>query len=234
MTETIPDNYKDCVYYPAEVSSGVGFRYQSKSFVGHFCIPDGDYADSAKLKDAFREAFFSSVVGNKGTQYFYDIYASWAVILVASICSILIAYLYLFVLRALGGVIIWITIALTFVILLAAGFYSYFVAKESYETDDPAYNYCEYGGYVAWGLAGLLVVTLCCCMGAIQLGIAVFKTTAQYIQKNMIIFTLPAAASILSLIWYVIWLSAAIFIFSVGTPEAREDYPYITEIKWSD
>jgi len=71
-------------------------------------------------------------------------------------------------------------------------------------------------------------------MGAIQLGIAVFKCTAEYIQKNMVIFALPAAASILSLIWYVIWISAAIFIFSVGTPTARENYPYITEIKWSD
>lgn len=81
------------------------------------------------MKDAFREAFFSSVVGNKGTQYFYDIYKSWAVILVASIVSILIAYAYLFVLRAIGGIIIWASIILTFIILIAAGFYSYFYAK---------------------------------------------------------------------------------------------------------
>jgi len=131
MTETRKENYKDCEYYPEEsdVISPEPFRYQSKSFVSHFCIPDGDYADSEKMKDAFREAFFSSVVGNKGTQYFYDIYKSWAVILVASIVSILIAYAYLFVLRAIGGIIIWASIILTFIILIAGGFYSYFYAK---------------------------------------------------------------------------------------------------------
>lgn len=40
------DYYKDCEYYPTKVSSGApAFRYSSKSFVGHFCIPDGEYAD---------------------------------------------------------------------------------------------------------------------------------------------------------------------------------------------
>jgi len=29
-----------------------------------------------------------------------------------------------------------------------------------------------------------------------------------------------------------VWLVGAMFIFSVGTPEPREDYPFITEVKW--
>lgn len=186
------------------------------------------------MKDAFREAFYTSVVGNKGTQYFYDIYKSWAVILVASIVSILIAYVYLFIMRKLGGMIIYLSILFSLILMLGGGFYSYFYAKYKYETDDPSYEYCEYAGYVCFGMAGILVLAVCCCLSAIQLGIAVFKTTAQYIACNMAVFALPAAAAVLSLIWYVIWISAAIFIFSVGTPTARENYPYITEIKWSE
>lgn len=35
-------------------------------------------------------------------------------------------------------------------------------------------------------------------------------------------------------VWYVLWLSAAVFIFSVGTPVSREGFPFITEMKWDD
>jgi len=49
----------------------------------------------------------------------------------------------------------------------------------------------------------------------------------------MEVFLLPALSSIVTGMWFVIWLSSAIFIFSVGTPTSRENYPYITEIKWS-
>jgi hypothetical protein len=40
-----------------------------------------------------------------------------------------LGYFYLFLLRLLGGVIIWISIAATFLILFGAGFYTYFYAR---------------------------------------------------------------------------------------------------------
>lgn len=129
------------------------------------------------MKEAFRDAFFNNVLGDKTTQYFYDIAKSWAVILVASICSVIIAYLYLFMIRFMGGVIIWISVAVSITVLVSAGIYSYMYARPQYKVDDPTYEYLAYAAYVCWGLAGLVVLALVCCMNAIQLGIAVFKTT---------------------------------------------------------
>lgn len=60
-----------------------------------------------------------------------------------------------------------------------------------------------------------------------------FKTTVQYIQSNMEVFLLPFASIILTGIWFLIWLTSAVCIFSVGTPEARTDFPFITNIVWS-
>ena len=34
-------------------------------------------------------------------------------------------------------------------------------------------------------------------------------------------------------VWILFWLFAAVYIFSIGTPAPRQDFPYITEIKWS-
>lgn len=36
------------------------------------------------------------------------------------------------------------------------------------------------------------------------------------------------------MIWFLIWLLAAIWIFSIGKPEPREKYPFVTEVKWED
>jgi len=126
------------------------------------------------MKDAFKDAFFNSVVGNKMTTYFYDIYKSWAVLLVASFVSVIIAYLYLFVVRKVGGHIIWCSIAISFITLTGAGLYGYFYARNKYDVSDPTYNYITYASYIVWGLAGCIFIALCCCVSAIQLAIAVF------------------------------------------------------------
>jgi choline transporter-like protein 2/4/5 len=202
--------------------------------LGHFCIPSNSYTNSTELKSSFKDAFFKSVVGDKGTTYFYDIYKSWAVILVASIVAVIIAYIYLIILRYMGGWIIYISIGLTFVVLSAAGLYSYFIARNKYEPEDPTYDYLAYAAYICWGLVGVLGIVLCCCLNALNLGIAVIETTTDFVRDNMHIFILPAISTLLTGMWFVVWLSSAIFIFSVGTPTSRENFPFITEIKWSD
>lgn len=229
-----PSLYQYCQYYPAGTGSGVPFRYGSQGFVGHFCLPSSNFTSSESMKTAFKDAFFNTVMGDKFTQYFYDIYKCWAVILVASICSVIIAYIYLFMIRFMGGVIIWVSFAISLLVLVGAGFYSYFGAMPQYDSEDPVKQYLEYGAYVAWGLACVLILSLLCCFNAIQLGIAVFKTTVQYVQCNMEIFFLPAASTLLTGIWLVLWLSGAVFIFSVGTPVSRDGFPYITEVKWDN
>jgi len=67
----------------------------------------------------------------------------------------------------------------------------------------------------------------------VKVGIAVFKTTAQYVQANMLVFILPGVSTILAALWFIFWLASAIFIFSVGTPAPREGFDFITEVKWN-
>jgi len=57
--------YSNCVQYVGRsgLNPGVAFRYNTKSILGNFCIPDGaDYMDSSTV-EAFKKAFFDSVYG---------------------------------------------------------------------------------------------------------------------------------------------------------------------------
>lgn len=190
-------HFSNCTYYPMAQSYagqtvlGAGFRYETISLLGSYCIPKGaDYVD-AKTYEAFKTSIFSSVYGNAAASYFHDIAATWSVLLIAAIVTVILSYLYLFVIRLVGGFIIVLAFLSAIIICAGGGFYSYFYARPTYDPANPVYNYLAYAAYVCWGLAGLIVFSIICCYDAIKIGIAVFKTTSQYVQNNMQIFALP-------------------------------------------
>lgn len=92
-------------------------------------MPSSNYTNVTAMKQVFQNAFFNNVLGNKLSVYFYDIYKCWLVILVASILSVVLAYLYLFLIRLMGGLIIWVSFGVTLAALISAGFYSFFYAR---------------------------------------------------------------------------------------------------------
>lgn len=130
-------------------------------------MPDGQYTGSDNMQKAFKEAFYNSVLGNKGSAYFYDIAATWKVLLIGGFATILITYLYLFLIRWTAGLIVYAAIIVTFLLLIGGFFYSYYVAREEYPQDDPTYDYITKASYVMLGLVGLLALTVCCCFNAL-------------------------------------------------------------------
>ena len=89
--------------------------------------------------------------------------------------------------------------------------------------------------YIFWGLSGLVLCSLCCCYSAVRLGIAVFKTTAQYIQANMHIFFLPFLANATAAIWFLLWAGSFLFLYSVGDPRPRDPpLNFVTTMSWTD
>lgn len=155
-------------------------------------------------------------------------------ILLGAVVSIIFGYIYLGIIRIFGGVIIYAIILITIAILTSAGFYTYFWARPQYDELNPTFKYLEYTSYVIWGITGAFALTILCCLNAIQVGIQVFKTTIRFVLSNMEIFIMPAIVSVLTMVWFLVWLLAAIYIFSVGTPEPREGYEFVTEVKWDD
>lgn len=230
--------YKDggCQHYPNRnsVSWGTPYRYDTKSTVGHFCVPDGaGYADdNPDTLQAFKDAFFNSVYGETAGQWAYNTSIAWPLLIISVVFAVVFGYLYLYVIRLLGGLIIWISFGIIVATEVGAGLYTYFYLRPQYETGNPTYDYLAYGSYALWGLAGVTVILLLCCYNAVKLGIAIFKCTAKYVQETMEIFLLPAWSTAVTTVWFGLWFGSAIFIFSVGTPTPRVGYEFITEVMW--
>ena len=95
-------------------------------------------------------------------------------------------------------------------------------------------DWLEYATYTVGGIAALFFLCVCCCCRAIKLGIAVYKTTAQYIASNLRIFLLPALSYLIAFIWLLCWIVSALYVYSVGEPYPRPEYEFLTDIKWED
>jgi hypothetical protein len=50
----------------------------------------------------------------------------------------------------------------------------------------------------------------------------------------MEVFLLPMLSCVLTLLWACFWLFAAVYIFSVGEPTARTDFPFITDVQYDN
>ena len=204
-----------------------------------FCVPTFDSAGESvsALSDTaiktFKRLFEDTVMQDKGTQYIADIAYSWKVILICSFTCIVLGYLYLLLIRLIGGLIVWLSIILIQISLIAGGVYVYLQA-DTYEPESDYRDYVKYAAYVIWGIAVLYLLCICCCWSAIRLGIAVYKTTANYVTSNLRIFFLPLGAYLTAGLWLAAWMVSALYVFSVGDPTPREGYEFITEVKWSD
>ena len=255
------DNYKGCTYqigsdffaewgldfdeYTKDIPGGVTdaiedaakypFRYGSLPLYT-YCMPDpsGAGAMAEEAIKMMRQLFQEVILQDKVTQYFADIAYSWKVIAICSGTALVLAYLYLFLIRLIGGILVWGTIILLQVSLLAGGYYVWKESEAEQYVESDYKDWLKYTAYGIWGVAGLYFLCVCCCYSAIRLGIAVYKTTAQYIASNLRIFLLPAIAYFFAMIWLSIWLVSAVFVFSIGEPAPRPGYEFITEMQWDE
>jgi hypothetical protein len=79
------------------IQYGLPFRYTSKKVVDHFCIPDGaDYVDN-KTVAQFKQAFYHSSYGAAAAQQVYDVSKSYHVILISAALTVVLGYIYLFI-----------------------------------------------------------------------------------------------------------------------------------------
>ena len=200
-----------------------------------FCVPDFSGSGLSAISDStiktFKKLFNDTVLEDKVTSYLADIANSWQVILIASITSILLGYIYLILIRWMGAFIIWLSIILLQLSLIGGGVYMYF-ESDTYDEDSDYRDWLKYAAYAIWGVAGLFLCCICCCWNSIRIGIAVYETTAEYVASNLRIFLLPLCAYIVCIIWFGGWLISAVFVFSVGEPKPREGYDFITEMQW--
>jgi nitrogen fixation-related uncharacterized protein len=93
--------------------------------------------------------------------------------------------------------------------------------------------YAQIGAFVSWGIGALYLCFMCCCFKQIALGASIMECASEFVSQNIRIIALPVIAYIISFAVLLFWIVTAVFIWSIGTPEYRDNSP-IANIKWDE
>jgi hypothetical protein len=120
--ETTAPSYKDCVYYMAAADLmakptdtmkatdlNTPLRYETELMASRWCVPSSKALEDGAIKE-FKKQFDQYFAGAGLAQHLGDIVAAKEVLLYALLTAFLIGFIYLLVLRVLGGPIIYISI----------------------------------------------------------------------------------------------------------------------------
>lgn len=176
--------------------------------------------------------FYNSLGGSYLSGLISDIKNNWPVLLVAFALAIIISFIFMFLLRCLAGLIVWLSIIGTIAFLAGLGFIFYYSSGKmggsiSYmgysmptvQSDE----YLAYYAYALWAVSGLLLILLLCCCNRIRLAVAVCKCAGKFIVEVCSTMFVPIIMSFITVIMWVVCAIAMIYLVSSASYVARSD-----------
>jgi len=179
----------------------------------------------------------------------------WEGILYMSILSVVLAFVYIGLLKWITKPILYVSLLVILGCFVLLGLWSFNKSKDfklgdeqlwdkKYSNTNPKpemkpedysdnYYYAMYGSYVAWGIAAIYFICVCCCWKNIALGASIMEAASEFVTETIRILVLPPLAYIVSMVWVTFWLISAIYLYSIGEPEFRPN-TFIANIKWTD
>lgn len=214
-TDVIPSTIPSC-----EVPEA----YMTKTLAGRYCIPDAPGVSEDALRTATDssdqkriEAFVAGVSKQGG---------NWQVFLVVMLASIVMGYLYLFLLREFAPVLIWLSLALLVLILIGAGVFIWNNADLAGGKIDEATDDVEFGenatfaahvvAVVLWISAAVIVFVVCFCHHAIEISIACVQAGTDVMWHMPMMLLAPMVKALVKVGLFLLCLFGFLKLLSTG------------------
>ena len=220
----------DCsfTYRAPDNSTNAADAYSSYGFMGRYCMPTADVlanSTAAGLVDSRIKDNFSTAGS--------DIMTCWTAVLYVMLISIAVSIVYLVLIRYCVGLVLWVSIVLIFLGLIAFGLYLQF-RSELY--NDPAeadakesHKWWAIGCYV---VAGLFAIIICFMFERIQLAIAIMKAAASFIGDEFTVVLVPVISFVASICIIAFWVLALVFLYSSGELKKADKYHTFAPVEW--
>lgn len=146
--------------------------------------------------------------------------------------------IYVFLLKWITKPLLYVSMFVIFVAFILLGGYCY-LHMEDYAGDPESENYKQSQNYkltmagaiIAWTLAVVYMICVCCCWKNISLGASIMEAASEFVSQNLRIVSLPIIAYIVCLPVFIIWTACATYLYSVGEAKFEEN-SFIANIEW--
>jgi len=201
--------------------------------LAYYCIPDVSSALSVAISLNVSGSFSSSV--EAAAQAVSDVITVWPYILISCGTAIIVAFIFMPLLRFMGKCIVWSALGCILVGLGGGGYFLYAYGVKSLEdgslsTDNA--EACKITAYVLWGITAIYFLVIFFLRKRIQIAIEVVKDAACAITDMPLLVTFPLFPVIVGAGYICVWLFMATYVWSVssiakdttGIPSEMKEY----------
>lgn len=209
----------------------------------HYCLPDGE-----SVLEGVEQLFKMMNENNNFGQYMADIQNCWQAVVGMCFGSIVIAIIYVWLLKIIVKPLLYISMVLILVGFILLGGFAWMKKAEYAESrpdgwddredgsamvwkDEKNFKYANIGAIVAWCVAALYACFMCCCWKNISLGASIMEAASKFVGSNLRIVLLPILSYIVSFIFFLFWFVATVHLYSIGEAESEPDSP-VANIVW--
>lgn len=222
----------------SDLADDVQGIYKAKGYLKRFCLPDGAMElvnSTGYSKNLTKSNMYDRITNAIGyetmTEWVTDAWICWEVMFIVAAITIVIAAIYLFLLRYCIGVMVWISIILTFVSLLILAIFLHWSGLNQYEDDPNTQKTLKILGYIMYGVSGLFIIYIFFMCNRIRLAIAILKAGVSFVKDVPLSLLIPPVFFILIIVVYIYWTLAMIWLWSNGETKNRGTNP-VPEVEW--
>ena len=152
---------------------------------------------------------------------------NFSLILFSIPIAIILALIFMLLIRCCAGVFIYILIFLTIIALVAFGVYLLISPTNPVTGAASGTTGSIIAAVVCFLLAFLILLLLCCFKKRIRLATSIIKVAANFVASHCMIILLPLGLFLITILFVAVWILQAFGFYSLGTPyTAPHQYPF--------
>lgn len=207
-------HYEDYYDSPDLQLGYVSGVYPSASFLGRFCLPEAVSSwEHSRSRAVAAELNLDSVVKWMG-----DLQAVWTTLLIVAAFALVLAALYMLLLRYLVGIVVWTSIWLVVLMIFSVASVLLWTAHYRYQNDsqEDTRRTLRLSAYITFCLGGLFVLYILYMCRRIRLAIAILQSATLFVAQVKAALLLPPLFCLFTVGLYVYWVLATLAIYSTG------------------
>ncbi len=206
--------YEDYYHLPDLWLGYVQGVYPCDAFLGRFCLPDAE-SGWARTRASIVSAELNL---NSVIKWMGDLVDVWETLPIVAVFAIVLAVLYLFIMRYFVGIIVWTSIFMVILMIFSVASVLLWTAHYRYQdgSQEDTRRTLRICAYITYGVGGVFVLYILYICRRIRLAVAILKSATLFIVQVKTALLLPPLFFLFAVGLYIYWLLATLSIFSSG------------------
>jgi hypothetical protein len=225
-------------------------QYNTTVWFGSFCVPNITMVNNAVNSSSMAVAEIYKKLEDSETlqRWVNDVKICWWVFIISAGITLVIAIVYMYLLRWCAGIMTWLMLLALIAVLIIGGSMAWRWAKlreqaaddidsKTKNTDGATKQSRKFivllkvFAYIFWITGGFMVCFILCCYHKISLVIAIIKTTSEFVGENCYVLFVPVFNTFAAAGFSAVWIVGTVYLFAVGDIVQRSDFP-LARIVW--